>query len=177
MTKQIIGICGWKSAGKDTIGNWLTENKGFTKDSFAKSLKNITAALFGWDRKLLEGDTPESRQWRETPDHWWEQHLDWPNHKGSKISPRFTPRFALQYLGTEIFRDCLHPDIWVLSLKRRLLNKDKVVITDCRFVNELQMIKELGGILVWVNVVHCLIGTTKLFILSPPIARISCVLQ
>jgi len=61
MTKQIIGICGWKSAGKDTIGNWLTENKGFTKDSFAKSLKNITAALFGWDRKLLEGDTPESR--------------------------------------------------------------------------------------------------------------------
>ena len=42
-------------------------------------------------------------------------------------------------------------NIWVSSLKRRLLNNKKVVLTDVRFPNELQMVKDLGGILVWVK--------------------------
>ena len=149
--RKIIGVAGWKAAGKDTIGKYFIDNHGYTKDSFAASLKDLVASVFCWDRELLEGATKESREWRETPDGWWEEHLNWINHPGYKLSERFTPRFALQYIGTQVFRENMDYNIWVSSLKRRLLNNKKVVLTDVRFPNELQMVKDLGGILVWVK--------------------------
>lgn len=148
---NIIGICGWKSVGKDTAGKFLIDYRGFVKDSFAKSLKDMASVIFNWDRDLLEGITDESRQFREEPDIFWEQKLDWIHHKGSKLSERFTPRFALQYLGTQLFRDNFHDDIWVSSMESRLQNSNNVVITDCRFRNEMNMIKNLGGKIIWVQ--------------------------
>ena len=148
---NIIGICGWKGVGKDTAGKYFLDHQNYVKDSFAKSLKDMASAVFNWDRDLLEGLTENSREWREQPDEWWESKLNWDNHPGSKLSPRFTPRFALQYLGTQVFRDKFHDDLWVSSMESRLRNKSNVVITDCRFPNELQMIKNLGGTIIWVR--------------------------
>ena len=148
---KIIGVAGWKAAGKDTIGKYFIDNHGYTKDSFAASLKDLVSAVFCWDRELLEGATTISREWRETPDEWWEEHLNWNQHPGHKLSERFTPRFALQYIGTQVFRENMDYNIWVSSLKRRLLNNKKVILTDARFPNELQMVKDLGGILIWVK--------------------------
>ncbi len=53
----IIGIVGFKGAGKDTAGNFFEQNHGFDPDSFAAPLKDAVAAIFGWPRHLLEGDT------------------------------------------------------------------------------------------------------------------------
>lgn len=134
--KKIIGICGLIGHGKDTAAGFLIQ-EGFTRISFAGVLKDACANIFSWDRILLEGNTPESRVFRETVDEWWAKRLDIPN---------FTPRLALQQVGTDVFRKNFHPDIWVAACERQIEMTDKnVVISDCRFFNELDVIKRLGG--------------------------------
>ena len=134
--KQIIGICGLIGHGKDTAAGFLIE-EGFERVSFAGVLKDACANIFGWDRILLEGNTEEGRVWRETVDEWWATRLKIPN---------FTPRLALQQVGTDALRTHFHPDIWVAACERQIVSTEKsVVISDCRFFNELQAIKNLGG--------------------------------
>ena len=143
MTKQIIGICGFIGSGKDTAADYLVNFHEFRRDSFAATLKDAVGAVFGWDRELLEGRTKEAREWREQVDPWWAKRLDMPN---------LTPRWVLQWWGTEVCRRGFHDDIWIASLEARLRNsKDNIVISDCRFPNEIKAIKEAGGKVIWVQ--------------------------
>ncbi len=136
---MLIGVVGFIGSGKGTVGD-LLEQKGFVKDSFAKPLKDACAAMFGWPRDLLEGDTEASRQWREQPDEFWSE----------KMGKKFSPRLALQLLGTEAGRNVFHKDIWVNSLLKRA-GDSNVVITDVRFKNELKFIHKNNGIIVRVK--------------------------
>ena len=137
---MIIGICGFIGSGKDTIADYLTNFHGFRRESFANSLKDAVAQVFGWDRVMLEGRTKEAREWRERVDPWWAERLDMPN---------LTPRWILQYWGTEVCRKGFHDDIWIASLEHKLLNsKDNIVISDCRFPNEIKSIKQAGGMVI-----------------------------
>jgi hypothetical protein len=66
--------------------------------------------------------------------------------------PTLTPRWVLQYWGTEVCRKAFHDDIWIASLENKLRkSKDNVVISDCRFPNEIKSIKDSGGMIVWVK--------------------------
>jgi hypothetical protein len=66
--------------------------------------------------------------------------------------PTLTPRWVLQYWGTEVCRKGFHDDIWIASLENKLRNsKDNVVISDCRFPNEIQSIRDAGGQIIWVQ--------------------------
>jgi hypothetical protein len=132
----IIAICGFQGAGKDTLANILIEKHGFVKLSFAGAVKDVAACIFGWDREMLEGTTPESRKKREIVDEWWANRLNIPN---------LTPRWVLQNFGTELFRYHFHPEIWVACVEKKISNYKNVVITDCRFPNEINTIKKLGG--------------------------------
>jgi len=141
---QVIGILGFKGSGKDTLGEYLVRQHGYTVESFANPLKDLISAVFGWDRALLEGDTTDSRVWRETPDEWWESKLDWVNNQGNYLG-RFTPRVAMQFVGTDVLRGYFDDSIWIKSLEARIRDRDRVVVTDCRFPNECKMIKTLQG--------------------------------
>ena len=139
---MIIGITGLISSGKDTIADYLTTHHGFKRLSFAASLKDAVASVFGWNREYLEGSTKASREWREQKDIWWSERL------GMEI----TPRWILQYWGTEVCRNGFHNDIWVASVENKLRQAtDNIVITDCRFANEVTAIKNVGGITMRVN--------------------------
>jgi hypothetical protein len=134
----IIGICGLIGSGKGTVADILEEHHRFDKVSFADTLKNAAATIFRWDRAMLEGDTKESREKREQVDEWWAERLGIPD---------FSPRYLLQYMGTEVMRNNLHPDIWVLSLERKIIEcgPGDYVVPDVRFPNEIRMIKRNGG--------------------------------
>jgi dephospho-CoA kinase len=139
---MLIGICGFQSAGKDTIADYLVKEHGFIKMSFASKLKDIIATMFGWPRDKLEGLTKEDREWREQVDYWWSKTLK---------MQQLTPRYVMQYFATDLFRNKFHPDIWVKIVENdlnKLLEQgtnQNIVISDCRFENEINMIIRLGG--------------------------------
>ena len=141
---MIVGITGFIGSGKDTVAKMIVE-KGAVQDIFAAPLKDLCASVFGWPRDMLQGDTVESRDFRETPDMYWTRKLG---------IDQFTPRLALQLLGTEIMRTHFNQDIWLDSLEYRIRKNEQqdtmVVVSDCRFKNELDLIKELNGIVVHV---------------------------
>ena len=142
MGSTIIGLCGFKGSGKDTVGNCLKQF-GFEKDSFAKPLKDICSTIFGWDRSLLEGDTSTSREWRERTDPWWSERLGILD---------FSPRLAMQLVGTNSLRRGLSQDIWVASLENRVIQASTpTVIVDCRFPNEMDVVRNQGGQVLWVK--------------------------
>jgi hypothetical protein len=138
---MIIGLCGAQGSGKDTVANILITEYGFVKLTFASTLKDVVAILFSWPRDLLEGLTEESRLWRETVDDFWSEKLS--------ISG-FTPRKALQMIGTDLFRLHFNNDIWISIVENKISVMLKnnpninIVISDCRFANEFSLIKKFS---------------------------------
>ena len=134
---MIIGVCGFIGSGKDTVADYLVNLHHFRRESFASTLKDAVSAVFGWDRTMLEGRTKEAREWREQVDPWWAERLG---------IPHLTPRWILQNWGTEVCRKNFHDDIWIASLENKLRSStDNIVISDCRFPNEIAAIKKVGG--------------------------------
>ena len=143
---KIIGICGLIGSGKGTVADILQQQHDFKKISFADSLKDAVSVVFGWPRHLLEGDTAESREWREQRDAWWADRLGIPD---------LTPRLILQIWGTEVCRESFHPDVWIASMERKIQQailtraenyaEARIVVPDVRFPNEVEMIQRVGG--------------------------------
>jgi len=132
---SIIGLVGFAGSGKGAVADILVDKHGYTKLSFADSVKDATAAIFGWERALLEGDTPESREFREKVDSFWSARLGYD----------LTPRLALQRMGTEAGRDVFGRDLWITSVEKKILEHDRVVLADTRFPNEIDFIRKLYG--------------------------------
>jgi len=139
---RLLGIVGFIGSGKGTVGDYLVSAYGYRSMSFAHTLKDTVAAIFGWPRDLLEGNTQQGRAWRDVPDPYW----------SSKMNRDVTPRWVLQHIGTDVMRDHFIDNIWVWSLEKNLINNDQpTVITDVRFPNEIKMVRDLYGELIWVR--------------------------
>jgi hypothetical protein len=134
---MIIGLLGFAGSGKGTAADILV-SKGFKKESFADPVKDAVAAIFSWDRNMLEGDTSESRRFRETKDEWW----------SNKFGYDVTPRYMLQLMGTEAGRNTFHDKLWIHSMEKRLEKNEHTVIADVRFANECDFIRSKGGFIV-----------------------------
>ena len=134
---MIIGICGLIGSGKGTVADILVDYHNFQKISFADKLKDGVAAVFGWDRAMLEGDTDRSRLWREKVDEFWTKET------GREI----TPRLVLQEFGTDCMRNGFYDAIWVSLVKKHMVENPHInyVIPDVRFPNEMSMIRGLDG--------------------------------
>ena len=137
---MLIGVVGLIGSGKGTVSDRLEQKHNFRKDSFAKSLKDAVSSMFNWDREMLEGKTNESRAWREKPDAFWSK----------RFGKDVTPRWVLQYFGTEVMRQNMHDAIWVDSCMARYDGKP-TVIADTRFENEIKTIREMGGTILLVK--------------------------
>ena len=125
---MIIGVAGYKGAGKDTIANVLQTSFGFEKMSFAQPIKDIVHNTFGIDKAILSGDDGE-REFRETSIPEWFY---------------LSPRDMMQKIGMA-FRDNLNKDIWVKVLENKIKSvKQNIVIPDVRFKNELELINKYG---------------------------------
>ena len=132
---MIIGVVGFIGSGKGTVGDILEREYGYKKFAFADALKDAVAGIFLWPRGLLEGDTNASRAFRERVDPWWSH----------KFGYEVTPRLILQKFGTEACRHGIADNIWIAALEKRIHGYEDVVITDCRFPNEIDFIRSAGG--------------------------------
>lgn len=123
---MIIALTGKARSGKDTVAEHLHIVHGFHHYWFSKPMKDACRHIFGWDDRHLYGEL------KETVD----------SHYG------VSPRVALQTLGTEWGRDIINTDMWILRAKAEIVKHDNIVISDCRFDNEAEAIKEMGGYVV-----------------------------
>lgn len=137
---MIIGLVGYIGSGKSTVADVLVREHQYHKFAFADSLKDAVATIFTWPRGLLEGDSNASRTFREKVDPWWSH----------KLGYEVTPRLILQKMGTEACRHGIADNIWIAALEKRMQGYEDVVIADCRFPNEIDFIRSVGGIVIQV---------------------------
>lgn len=136
---MIIGICGKKYNGKDTVADYLVAHHNFTKLSFAEPIKKIVQIIFNFSEEQINGGL------KETID------TDW----------NITPRQTFQYIGDDLIKRQIHhilpeigENIWVRLLENKLeklVEKSgggKYVISDVRFQNEADMIRKYGGVII-----------------------------
>lgn len=137
---MIIGLNGLIGSGKDTVTDYVIKTYELEQMSFGKYVKDCLAVMFGWDREMLEGKTKESRIWRDSVDVFW----------SSKLNLRFTPRLAMQLYGTELVRKHLNNDFWInrFELDYEKRENKNIIVSDCRFINEIEKIRELGGTII-----------------------------
>lgn len=141
MERKIVAINGTIGSGKDTFSQVFID-AGFHRMSFATTLKDAVSVIFGWDRTMLEGHTKEARIERETVDKYW----------SSKLGFDVTPRWVLQNFGTDVVRRHFHDNTWVFSLENKMRKIDgNIIITDCRFPNEIKMLRENNAVLIEVQ--------------------------
>lgn len=148
---EIIGISGAAGSGKDTAHQVLArhfEEKGFTtkRISFASSLKDICALLYGWDRDRLEWDF----------DYKEGDTLDDGSPDPACEMLGQTRRQVMQHMGTEAFRKGIHEDHWIIKTKLDIQNGvfdgvDIGFIADCRFWNELNFVRDQDGVLLQIQ--------------------------
>jgi hypothetical protein len=133
--KLLIAFGHKRLRGKDTAGAIAQDHlkilgHSTRKDSFADPLKRACINIFGFSDEQIYGSL------KEVTDEFW----------------GFSPRWALQTMGTEAVRNTIGRDVWVKSLERRFLaNPEHIIITDLRFPNEAEGIQRMGGVLVRVD--------------------------
>jgi hypothetical protein len=161
---MLISLSGTKRSGKDTIADVLVKEFKYTKVAFADSLRELCTKVFDLSENMfIDDDKKEARF--ITPIRLDEEHLglmlsiienDWkiPVSKESKdkmllkVGKEMTyPRQILQYVGTEVVRDCIDPDFWIKALERRIDGLADVVIADARLKNERDWAKSRGALL------------------------------
>lgn len=142
---KLIGVLGRKRSGKDTISDYMCKTYNFQKMSLAQPLKDCCKILFNFSDEQLYGDM------KETIDPMWHT----------------SPRKALQYLGTSVFRNDINKllpgindNFWINSVIAKYLklcqsadNSDnvKVIISDVRFQNEIDEIHKKNGIIIKIS--------------------------
>jgi hypothetical protein len=124
---DLIGVHGPLNGGKDTVATYLQAKfpDRFGRYAFARPLKEACEKMFGFSMEQME-----DRVLKEQVDPFW----------------GFTPRKALQLLGTEYGRGMLRDDVWIRRAEQELMKNSKssrgMIITDVRFPNEAEWIRD-----------------------------------
>jgi hypothetical protein len=165
---MIIGITGAAQCGKDTLARairigrctyprYRTSDGEFMEPAsggdavavtaFATALRDVVEAAFGCRYETAEE--------KARVDGWWHERIyglgGGPDRPGPFLGDLpVNGRRILQFVGTELFRNGVHPDFWLFALEQRLSTSRAVhhVISDVRFDNEAKWIQDQGGFVV-----------------------------
>lgn len=126
---KLIGLHGKAQAGKDTTGKYMSWLCGYPTYAFAEPIKVLINNLFGWDERHSNGEL------KEIVDPYW----------------GISPRYAYQTFGTDWGRNLINSDIWLMKAMRTYEQNKSLIITDVRFENEADWIRQNGGIVVHIS--------------------------
>jgi dephospho-CoA kinase len=140
---MIIGLCGNGQSGKDTLAVGLVKYYGFERHAFADPIRNMLYAL----NPLVLTDAAAFNEGMLYPIR-LKKLVDQYGWEVAKQSNEV--RILLQRLGSEAGRDQLGENVWVDALFNKA-QAPLIVITDVRFPNEAEAIKQRGGIIVRVE--------------------------
>lgn len=143
----LLGLSGAAGAGKDTFGYLLRDEFGFHKAAYADRLREalytlnpVVVANARYHGMLPPPDYtgPVYRTLVSVIDQY-----GWEGYKNSAFS--IDVRRLIQLMGTEVGRGIAGENVWVDATFRDLPKDKSIVITDVRFPNEAQAIKDRGG--------------------------------
>lgn len=126
---KLIGLHGVARSGKDTTGQILSGFLGYQTYSLARPIKDVCNTLFGWDERHSDGEL------KEAVDPFW----------------GVSPRYAYQTLGTEWGRNLICDDIWLRRAKMLLDKNGSLIITDVRFQNEADFVRNNNGVIIHIK--------------------------
>lgn len=152
---MVIGISGKKQSGKNTVANIINELLGnrYELKMFAEKVKEIVCIITGCTMKNLESE-------------------DFKNSLVGNEWGNLTYRDFLQKIGTDCGRNIIHPNIWVNTLMKdykmqyasagiggfhdprpsfKKIGFPRWIITDVRFPNEANAVRDKRGLLIRVN--------------------------
>lgn len=141
MTK-IVAFAGRKQSGKSSAAEFVSQE--FTKKhgkisaiyNFADPLKKLCQDILGLEYRQCYGTDEEKNELVDC--HW----------NGKQL----TAREVMQIIGTEWFRTMQH-NVWADATIREIQNEalPLALIADCRFPNEVEAVKNAGGIVIKLN--------------------------
>lgn len=143
---MIIGLSSYATGGKDTVARFIQElqPEKWEVKKFSGKLKEIASILTGIPEHMFEDQDFKTSILGE---EWWKNYGDFYHQT--------TVRDFLQILGTDAIRNGLHTNAWVNALmadykpaKMDQYNPSNWIITDCRFPNEAQAVKDNGGVVI-----------------------------
>jgi hypothetical protein len=166
---MIIAFAGKKFAGKDTAAEVFIKKHGFVAVGLADELKDICSVSLNINRQDMDNPslkevpftkpiilndinlnniihTLKHRKIPVTSDQ-QERIL---KHQGKELT---SIRNVLQYVGTEVIRTEISDNIWLELFDRKVLGSEynNIVITDARFKNERDHLKNMGAILCYIQ--------------------------
>jgi hypothetical protein len=125
---KVVALSGLAGSGKSTLADYLIERHGYVRVKFAGPLKKMMQAI-GLSDEQIEGPLKE---------------VPAPLLQGK------TPRYAMQTAGTEWGRALIGEDfwtgLWTSTANEVLAQGKRVVCDDCRFDNEADAVRDIGGV-------------------------------
>jgi|SRR5690606_4006020 len=128
----LVGLSGKAGAGKDSLARFLVQDHGFVRIALADPVRE---ALYRLDPLIGEGstcltDAVDSFGW-------------------DRIKRNPEVRGLMQRMGTEVGREMFGAEFWTdLAVERiayALHHRRNVVVTDVRFVDEAERLRNIGG--------------------------------
>jgi hypothetical protein len=159
---HIIGLSGFAGAGKDTVADLLVTHAGFRKLAFADALRAELLGAFQADPLTFS-----RREWKSQPMECLAlSRCTEPGYVGAVlthlaegnpqlmvnvelINPR-TPRQTMQWWGTQ-YRRTGDADYWARQVRKSIsyfmtqCHERHFVVTDCRYANEVETLRAMGG--------------------------------
>ena len=143
---MLIGISGKARSGKDTFTGMLLDalekkQASYIKMAYADDLKERVMKDFDLTYDQVYGDL------KEVPDHRYCKPGSSAAFSSNPYEAFWTPREILQYMGTEGYRH-IDSKFWIKQLFKKIDSSfiKNVIITDCRFPDEVDAVLEAGGI-------------------------------
>ena len=138
-----IGLLGKKGSGKDTLANYLVNEKDFVKYSFATPIKEIAKIMFNLNEEQLNGNLKEvlDERWGISPRVMFQRiGTEFGQYKIYELFPELKDKIVSRGLWLKLFEDFLEK------------NKDKnIVIVDVRFNHEVDFLKKHNFNIIKIN--------------------------